>query len=31
MEWYAEHKAELEEDWEVATSHQPLKRIAPLE
>ena len=31
LEWYAEHKTELREDWELAATHQPLKKIAPLE
>ncbi len=31
MEWYAEHKAELQADWALAAAHQPLQRIAPLE
>jgi hypothetical protein len=25
------HKAELEENWELAKERKPLKRIAPLE
>ena len=31
MEWYEEHKAELNEDWALAAGHLPLKKIAPLE
>jgi hypothetical protein len=30
-EWRVEHKAELLEDWSLAVSKRPLKRIAPLE
>ena len=31
MEWYELHQDELEEDWELASQHQPLKKIPPLE
>ena len=31
MEWAALHRAELQEDWELARSHAELKRISPLE
>ena len=31
MEWYQLHKAELEQNWELARERKPLKRIAPLE
>lgn len=31
MEWYAIHKEELLEDWELAKEHRPLHSIAPLE
>ena len=31
VEWYQLHKAELEQDWELARERRPLKRIAPLE
>jgi hypothetical protein len=30
-EWRVEHKAELLEDWSLAASKRPLKRITPLE
>jgi hypothetical protein len=31
LEWYALHKAELQEDWLRAAQRKPLARIAPLE
>lgn len=31
LEWFEVHKAELEENWELARQRKPLKRIAPLE
>jgi hypothetical protein len=31
MEWYLLHKQELLDNWELAESHQPLKKISPLE
>ena len=31
MEWYALHKDELLEDWQLAERHEPLNRISPLE
>jgi len=30
-EWHAEHKAELNENWNRARQHQTLRKIAPLE
>jgi len=30
MEWAAEHRAELVEDWRRASSGEPIVRIAPL-
>lgn len=30
-EWHELHKSELQDDWELARQHQPLKKIAPLE
>ena len=31
LEWFTEHRTELEEDWRLAAAHQPLRKIAPLE
>jgi hypothetical protein len=31
LEWAAEHRQELERDWELAVAHQPLTAIAPLD
>ena len=31
VEWFRLHKAELEENWELAQRRKPLKHIAPLE
>jgi len=31
MEWHAMHKEALLEDWALAATHEPLKKIAPLE
>jgi hypothetical protein len=31
LEWFELHKAELEENWNLAEQRKPLKRIAPLE
>jgi hypothetical protein len=31
MEWYAEHRLELRENWALAAAHHPLKKIPPLE
>ena len=31
LEWCQLHKAELLEDWDLATLRKPLKRIEPLE
>lgn len=31
LEWAAEHRDELLEDWRLAESHDPLNKIAPLE
>ena len=30
-EWHAKHKAELRENWDLASHHRALKKIAPLE
>ena len=30
-EWQSAHRAELSENWELARTHQPLKKILPLE
>ena len=30
MEWAAQHQDELIEDWRLASSGEPIKRIAPL-
>jgi hypothetical protein len=30
MEWAAQHRDELMMDWELASTRQPLRRIAPL-
>jgi hypothetical protein len=31
LEWAAEHRDELMENWRFAENHQPLKAIQPLE
>ncbi len=31
LEWAAEHRQELLEDWQLAEAHRPLNEIAPLE
>jgi len=31
LEWAAEHRNELREDWRLAELHQPLDKIEPLE
>ncbi len=31
LEWAAEHRQELMEDWRLAEQHQPLRQIQPLE
>jgi hypothetical protein len=31
MEWAAQHRSELEENWSLARDKAPLRRIAPLE
>ena len=31
VEWAAEHREELQANWEAARLHAPLTRIAPLE
>jgi hypothetical protein len=31
LEWAAEHRDELMENWRLAAAHQPLTRIQPLE
>jgi len=31
IEWWAQHRAELAEDWRRAEERRPLKTIAPLE
>ncbi len=31
LEWTFQHRDELREDWELAQSEKPLKKIAPLE
>lgn len=31
LEWYAVHKPEIEENWQLARNRQPLKPIEPLE
>lgn len=31
LEWAAEHRDELMNDWVLARAHQPLDKIAPLE
>ncbi len=30
IEWAAQHRAELQEDWELASTRQGLRRIEPL-
>lgn len=30
-EWAEIHRQELENDWRLATQHEPLKKIQPLE
>ena len=30
-EWRSDHTRELQENWELARQHQPLKKIPPLE
>ena len=30
IEWAAQHKEELAEDWELASTRQQLRKIAPL-
>ncbi len=31
LEWAAEHRDELMENWQLAEAHQPLNQIVPLE
>ena len=31
LEWYNLHRAELQEDWNLARQRRPLRRIDPLE
>ena len=31
LEWYRLHRAELDEDWRLASERKPLKAIQPLE
>jgi hypothetical protein len=31
LEWYEINRKELEEDWALAISYRPLRRIKPLE
>lgn len=31
LEWASQHRDELMEDWRLASSHQQLKKISPLE
>jgi hypothetical protein len=31
LEWAADHRAELLEDWQLADAHQPLNQIPPLD
>jgi len=31
LEWASQHREELLEDWQLATAHEPLKKISPLE
>jgi hypothetical protein len=31
LEWAAEHRDELIENWQLAEAHRPLNRISPLE
>ena len=31
LEWAAEHREELLEDWQLAEQHEPLNEIDPLE
>jgi len=31
LEWAAEHRNELREDWRLAELHEPLDKIEPLE
>ena len=31
LEWYHLHKAELQDDWRLASERRPLKAIQPLE
>lgn len=30
LEWASEHRAELQENWELAEAHRTLNKIAPL-
>ena len=31
VEWGQQHQKELLDDWELASEHEPLRKIAPLE
>jgi len=31
LEWASQHREELLEDWRLASAHEPLKKILPLE
>jgi hypothetical protein len=31
LEWASQHREELLEDWQLASAHEPLKKISPLE
>lgn len=31
LEWASQHREELMEDWRLASAHEPLKKIRPLE
>jgi len=31
LEWAAEHRSELRDDWRLAELHEPLDKIEPLE
>lgn len=31
LEWASEHREELMDDWKLASAHEPLNKISPLE
>ena len=31
IEWWAQHRVELAEDWDLAEARRPLRKISPLE